>query len=70
MARPADRECGRTNVSGPEVTINYRVMLALAALFMALLAIATALQGYFEHGYVVVAFQFVAASLLLYWAIF
>ena len=51
------------------MTINYRVMLALAGLFMGLLAVATAVQGYFEHGLVVVAFQFVAAALLLYWAI-
>lgn len=45
-------------------------MLALAGLFMAMLAISTAFQGYFEHAWVVVAFQFVAAALLLYWAIF
>lgn len=51
------------------MTINYRVMLALAGLFMTLLAIATAVQGYFEHSFVVVGFQFVAAALLLYWAI-
>ena len=54
---------------GTVVTINYRVMLALAGLFMTLLAIATAVQGYFEHSFVVVGFQFVAAALLLYWAI-
>ena len=51
------------------MTINYRVMLALSGFFMALLAVATALQGYFEHSMVVVAFQFVASALLLYWAI-
>jgi len=55
---------------GFAVTINYRVMLGLAGLFMVLLAIATLVQGYFEHSYVVVAFQFVASALLLYWALF
>jgi hypothetical protein len=44
-------------------------MLALAGLFMALLAIATAVQGMFDHSWIVVAFQFVASVLLLYWAI-
>jgi len=51
---------------GATVTINYRVMLALAGLFMALLAIATAVQGYFEHSWVVVIFQFVASALLFF----
>lgn len=52
-----------------DVTINYRVMLALAGLFMALLAITTAIQGHFEYSIVVVAFQAIAAALLLYWAV-
>jgi len=55
---------------GLTVTINYRLMLGLAAFFMILLAIATAMQGYLEHSGIVVAFEFVAAALLLYWAIF
>lgn len=55
---------------GVTVTINYRVMLGLAAVFMILLAIATAVQGYLEHVGIVVAFEAVAAALLLYWAIF
>lgn len=52
------------------MTINYRVMLALAGIFMILLAIATAVQGYLEHSGIVVAFEFVASALLLYWAVF
>lgn len=55
---------------GVTVTINYRFMLALAAVFMILLAIATAMQSYLEHSGIVVAFEAVAAALLLYWAIF
>lgn len=52
------------------MTINYRVLLAMAGFFMGLLALATALQGYFEHSFVVVSFQLVAAALLIYWAVF
>lgn len=51
------------------MTINYRVMLALAGLFMALLAIATAIEGFFDGSWIAVAFQLLASMLLLYWAI-
>lgn len=44
-------------------------MMALAGFFMALLAIATATQGLFEHAWVVIIFELVASLLLLYWAI-
>lgn len=61
--------CAAQNGLGPDVTLNYRVLLGLAGLFMLLLAITTAVQGYLEHGLIVVAFQFVAATLLIYWAL-
>lgn len=44
-------------------------MMALAGLFMALLAITTAVQGMFEHAWIVILFEFIASLLLLYWAI-
>lgn len=51
------------------VTLNYRHMLLLAAMFMGSLAVMTAVQGYFEHSPVIVIFQFLASALLLYWAL-
>lgn len=51
------------------MTLNYRHMLLVAALFMGSLAVMTAVQGYFEHSPVIVGFQFVASALLLYWAL-
>lgn len=51
------------------MTINYRHMLLIGALFMASLAVMTVMQGYFEHSPVIVIFQFLASALLLYWAI-
>ena len=51
------------------VTINYRHMLLLGALFMGSLAIMTSVQGYFEHSPIIVIFQFLASALLLYWAL-
>jgi len=52
-----------------DVTLNYRHMLLIAALFMGSLAVMTAVQGYFEHSPVIVIFQFLASALLLYWAL-
>lgn len=51
------------------VTVNYRHMLLIGALFMGSLAIMTAVQGYFEHSPIIVIFQFLASALLLYWAL-
>jgi len=51
------------------MTVNYRYMLLLAALFMGSLAVMTAIQGYAMVGTTVVIFEFVAAALLLYWAV-
>jgi len=51
------------------VTLNYRHMLLIAALFMGSLAVMTTIQGYFEHSPVIVIFQFLASALLLYWAV-
>jgi len=50
------------------MSINYRHMLLLGALFMGSLAVMTMFQGYAEVGATVVIFQFIAAALLLYWA--
>lgn len=50
--------------------VNYRMMMLWAGLFMGLLGFTTATQGDFEGRTVVVMFEFVAAVLLFYWAIF
>ena len=51
------------------VTINYRHMLLLGALFMGSLAVMTTMQGFFEHSPIIVIFQFLASALLRSWAI-
>lgn len=51
------------------VTLNYRHMLLIGALFMGSLAVMTVMQGYIEHSPIIVIFQFLASALLLYWAL-
>jgi len=51
------------------VTLNYRHMLLIGALFMGALAVMTTVQGYFDHSPIIVVFQFLASALLLYWAL-
>jgi len=53
---------------GCTMTLNYRHLLLVAALFMISLAVMTTVQGYFDHSPIIVIFQFLASALLLYWA--
>ena len=47
------------------MTITYRHILMVMALFMGALAVLTVFLGYFEHSPVMVAFQFLASALLI-----